>query len=170
MWNAVIHDQREIRSGAIGASATRGVRCYVSLPAHGERGVERGSPDLLDAYYPQSPGNSSRRAQLSRGFGLGSFSHSIARLSLNSAEHTRRAGTDPLRYRLVAPNSLRVLGRSRQFRRIGYQPGSYVSDPCEGHSFSPFHGVTFQYSEHVMEGVGSAQDRIGEYQDDRDDC
>jgi hypothetical protein len=165
MRRAIIHDQREIRSWAIGASATRGVRCYVSLPAHGERGVERGSPDLLDAYYPQSPGNSSRRAQLSRGFGLGSFSNSIARLSLNSAEHTRRAGTDPLRYRLVAHNSLRVLGRSRQFCLQQNSPRQ-SSNLLEGHFRRPI-GVTFYATEH-----GTSRGQIIGYRsqdgDDRD--
>jgi hypothetical protein len=34
--------------------------------------------------------------------------------------------------------------RSRlQFHRIGYQPGSYVSDPFEAHSASPFDDRVF---------------------------
>jgi hypothetical protein len=69
---------------------------------------------------------------------LALFIHELRGGLLHCPAHRRRAGAHPLSYRLVATVSLRVLGRSRQFRRIGYQPGSYVSDPCEAHCQRPF--------------------------------
>ncbi len=67
--------------------------------------------------------------------------HHIARnRSSRLLEHRRRAQgfSLPLAHGSVATLSLRVLGRSSQFHRIGYQPGSYVSDPFEAHNQRPF--------------------------------
>lgn len=135
---SVIHDQREIRSRTWGPSS-RGVRCYVSLPAHGERGVGRGSPSMLDAFPLNWPGRFANRRS-------GLF-HSIARRP-PGLSNRRRAGAHPLSYRLVATHSRRFISSRLQFRRIGYQPGSYVSDPFEGHSYNASLSPWFQCPEH----------------------
>lgn len=122
---SIIHDQREIRSGAIGASATRGVRCYVSLPAHGERGVEYRSPSCFDAVTSRKTGGRFGARPFS-----GNYIH-VARASISVEPRQRVGAVLPPRTRLAATLSRRFISSRLQFRRIGYQPGSYVSDPCE---------------------------------------
>jgi hypothetical protein len=53
--------------------------------------------------------------------------------------------------------------RSRlQFHRIGYQPGSYVSDPFEAHSQRPFLESRSNDPEHGIGKVVNVQQGVGE--------
>jgi hypothetical protein len=56
-----------------------------------------------------------------------------------------------------------LIGRSHQLNRIRDKPGSDLAYPF--HSISPSSGVTFHAQEHEPKGVGSAQERVGEFQD-----
>jgi hypothetical protein len=152
---AIIHDQREIRSGAIGASATRGVRCYVSLPAHGERGVEYRSPDCFDAYFlPRSTGG---------GFGPRPFPIHVARAPLSVEPRQRVGAVLPPRTRLAATFNLcaaLLIGRSHQLNRISDKPGSDLAYPSHAHNV-PFR-VTFQRPNRDIERIVNVQQVVGE--------
>jgi hypothetical protein len=98
--------------------------------------------------------------------GVATLPHHLIRIALRvsstGSSDRQRAGVNPLRYRLSADFiPLRVLGRSNQFRRIGYQPGSYRSDPFESQSHRPFR-VAFQSSEHDSGKVVNVQQVVGE--------
>ena len=135
MTARTIHGQIDNHSRA-GEALTMGRRvgdCGYR-PAHGERGV--GSPGN-DATTVKALMTSLVRHHLGGGLNrFPHFSNSFASRLPPSGRGDRRrvnAGLLPC-VRLVATLSLRVLGRSSQFHRIGYQPGSYVSDPFERHS------------------------------------